>query len=239
VTGQPTSQDWEALIFPYVKSDQVYECPSVGSKFEYPLPQNLWGGSYGFFGSYMINNAYDDHSVEAASYPANVCLASQGRTINGQMASPPTCNPVSMQQSPSGTILLLEGGGGGRFLLGDRPMDTQPISTGVVTQTKCDWFQEHYPGGYPGCMAQYGWNDWLGLPWAGPLCLVYSTGLPSTGTCTPGPYISFDAIIGPHNNGCNVAYCDGHVQWRSITSFSSKTNSAGIYYEFTDQYISN
>ncbi len=74
VTNFPTSYKWMDAIFPYIKSEQIFTCPSDtasnGAKFTYG--GNKPNTNLSAFGSYAYNNAYYSYTNTT---PANVSLS--------------------------------------------------------------------------------------------------------------------------------------------------------------------
>jgi len=59
--GDNTDAKWPNLLYPYIKSEAVYDCPSIiggGNKFGYNKPDNIPLGAGRFQGSYAMNVAY-------------------------------------------------------------------------------------------------------------------------------------------------------------------------------------
>jgi prepilin-type N-terminal cleavage/methylation domain-containing protein/prepilin-type processing-associated H-X9-DG protein len=77
-TGFSNSEQykWMDAIYPYVKSEQIFDCPSetatTGAKYKYAIPIPAATTTNYAFGSYVYNNAY--YSYPGAT-PANVNLS--------------------------------------------------------------------------------------------------------------------------------------------------------------------
>ena len=90
---------WPDMIYPYVKSAQVYNCPSTVYGLRGRTPY-VFGGASGQAPSYTINAAYtrDSSRTAGASGPAVDPFLSSGKYVN--MAS---------VQAPSTTVWLADG----------------------------------------------------------------------------------------------------------------------------------
>jgi prepilin-type N-terminal cleavage/methylation domain-containing protein/prepilin-type processing-associated H-X9-DG protein len=94
-----TDYKWMDAIFPYVKSEQVYTCPSdtpetVGSVTYYPQYKRnttLTADSAQYFGSYGMNAAYPQTSVDEYAGPG----------LNGGA-------PLSIVADPAGTVWIAD-----------------------------------------------------------------------------------------------------------------------------------
>jgi prepilin-type N-terminal cleavage/methylation domain-containing protein/prepilin-type processing-associated H-X9-DG protein len=219
---------WQHIIYPYVKSTGVYSCMQSADQDPFtvaPLP----GETQAAEGNYSINESYVDQALFGAAVPPNTdeypalntgrLVAPTGAEPGGGLAeqsNPPTGNPESQQVAPASEILIAEQGGFGEIIFGDRPADTEPIITGTINQ-----------GVSANPAYSFAGQFYAGPPW---LCDFGSDNPPAT--CS-GQYV----LVGMHTGGLNVAYCDGHAQWRPISSFAGKTDSKNynVNWEFTNQ----
>ena len=100
-SNSTTRYKWMDAIFPYVKSEQIYVCPSdidvtyAGTTYyaQYKLNTTLTGLSSQYFGSYGINSAYGNGS------PTNKNESGPG--LSGGSA-------LSSLEDPSGTIWVMD-----------------------------------------------------------------------------------------------------------------------------------
>lgn len=108
--GESTGRDltvrnykWMDAAYPYIKSEQVYVCPSdssSGSDIKYTAWQNLTGSTTSTdYGSYVLNLAYPISSSPAESYSPASMRFNSGAIVTRTLAS---------LQSPTTTILLAD-----------------------------------------------------------------------------------------------------------------------------------
>jgi prepilin-type N-terminal cleavage/methylation domain-containing protein/prepilin-type processing-associated H-X9-DG protein len=192
--GQPVQWDmyWQDLIFPYVKSEGVYDCPDAQAKvYNYHNIFTLGSGNGNVFngggsgrfqgggldggwnnnaGSYAVNSAY------TLGYNSSV---NAGPFADEQLGN----NPVNLSKiaSPANCIAIVEGG----YL----PNNSFDFANNV------NWIY-----GF-----EVGWESWGGqIELAGP-----------SQPAASNPYIydpsGFSDVIGWHSGRSNVLWCDGHV----------------------------
>lgn len=100
---------WMDAIYPYIKSEQVFNCPSAfrngSATGNIPYTYNTSGPSGAAYGSYAINVIYRPDLTQ----PKFICPAS----YSGGGANPPINVKLSAIANPSSTIWVSEGNGAG------------------------------------------------------------------------------------------------------------------------------
>jgi prepilin-type N-terminal cleavage/methylation domain-containing protein/prepilin-type processing-associated H-X9-DG protein len=92
---------WMDLIYPYVKSAQLFECPSFNNVID--LPESNTGLQY------QMNGAYDNAAY--TSYDPSLATAFVTQQYASDAPILYTSTPVSAIQRPSGTIMIYEARG--------------------------------------------------------------------------------------------------------------------------------
>lgn len=100
-TTRKNSEDyyrWQDAIYPYVKSTQIYRCPSEGGKtgnMSYSYQTSIGASGYKRNGSYAINSLYRNSAIAPVSY----------LDLNGTQ----TTRKISSIGVPAETVWVVEG----------------------------------------------------------------------------------------------------------------------------------
>ena len=125
---------WMDAIFPYVKSEQVYNCPANSTAKPYTYYQNLAAPSDQNYGSYSINALYRYDTSPALRLPPT------GGSSYGAGTNYQTGLKLSLVDDPAGTVHVLESvtdtaANNSSFMFGWNALTAQPTTILDTTTT--------------------------------------------------------------------------------------------------------
>jgi prepilin-type N-terminal cleavage/methylation domain-containing protein/prepilin-type processing-associated H-X9-DG protein len=201
---------WMTSIYPYVKSAQIFQCPSdPGIKGRGPRTDGTsWPISY----AYNLN-------IANSNLPSNVLASS---TSGSKSGSP----KISALVAPTKTVLSFEVGNCMTIFPQEGLATSGANAFASCSGNGSRMVVENFNVGAHEYNAYYRTGN-LGGRWSGP------DNPPWGGDGVGGQPIFRDApssqaavVYGAHFNGSNFLFCDGHVKWLVPTAVSSGLNNA-------------
>jgi len=199
-TNQPTG--WAGQIYPYVKSKQVFVCPS-----------DL---TIGPSSSYCYNRFITIQNPNPGYYTGALWGA----------------YPISQFGAPSRTVLFAEIAGSAGYDVSDlNPADANSdLHGGGKSPTGCGLGWEYDPFAQGGSTGDTFANQTCGgTSCPGTFTLMYATGYPyncQTGYCASTT--NYLAPTGRHNGGSNYLLADGHAKWFIASQVSAGQNNGTV-----------
>ncbi len=182
---------WFNAIYPYVKSAQVYSCPSANDRSTI-LQNAVWGWTGNSTATQYINHGFQPAMVNATvNYAYNQALA-EGNITSG--------NPTTLAglQLPAQTMVIADSDTGETNSLPqpDATNPKDPLHTYIISRVA--------------------WPNTIGGCWGPPILTTCGAALNNLGIGEPSqlPYPeSFYASQARHSQGDNLSFADGHSKW--------------------------